>query len=321
MENNEQLINPDRFLSHSGSELETIEQTAKKARERINSHKKASAETKQYLCSLLDQLLEFPFGRFMLQNRGMDGFWSDYMIHHPRVGRKTGKDESGRTLTRLEKVVLDKFPNIIATQERHEIFGKIIQDNMKNGASMASLPCGMMREFLERDFTGIDQIEMIGIDIDQRMLDGGEKLAKEYGVADKVKFTREDAWELPFEDEFSLLASSGLSIYEPSDDKVVDLYRQFYKSLRPDGVLVTSFMNFPPLPGRADQWEVSGLDQEILQIQGDLFVKVIGANFTAYRSKDTVREQLEEAGFSNIQFFFDTYHLFPTVTAEKKVGS
>lgn len=45
---------------------------------------------------------------------------------------------------------------------------------------------------------------------------------------------------------FHLIASNGLNIYEPEDDRVIQLYRGFHDALKPGGVLITSALTPPP---------------------------------------------------------------------------
>ena len=72
----------------------------------------------------------------------------------------------------------------------------------------------------------------------------GQKLAKEYGLSQKVELHQEGAGNLSFKDKFKLLTNHGLNIYEPDNEKVTKLYQQFFQALMPEGILVTSFAKF-----------------------------------------------------------------------------
>src|SRR4051812_39803487 len=39
---------------------------------------------------IVDQMSEFPLGRYILEHRGTNGYWTDYMLTHPIRGRITG---------------------------------------------------------------------------------------------------------------------------------------------------------------------------------------------------------------------------------------
>ncbi len=91
---------------------------------------------------------------------------------------------------------------------------------MEENIVFASLPCGVMRDLLKLDFTGVENFRLVGIDIDYESLELAKKLAKEYGLSEKVEFHQQDAWNMPFQNEFTLLTCHGLHIYEPDDQKV-----------------------------------------------------------------------------------------------------
>jgi SAM-dependent methyltransferase len=266
---------------------------------------------------IVEELSRFPLGSFILQNRGTDGFWTDYMIQHPSQGRLTGVDPQGRPLTEFEKVFLNQFPMVVATQERAVIFGNIIQLYVQEGAVLASLPCGLMRDLLGLNFGGIQNIRLVGLDLDIKSLQAAEKLAADYGLSESVEFHQVNAWQQPFVEEFNLLTSNGLNVYEPDDRKVIDLYRQFYRALKPGGVLVTSCITPPPIVDENSEWDLSQINQEGLLLQQIVFAYILGFNFQGLRSSATTRTQLELAGFQEIQVIGDRARVFPTLVARK----
>jgi hypothetical protein len=69
---------------------------------------------------------------------------------------------------------------------------------------------------------------------------------------------------LPFEDEFTLLISNGLNVYEPDDEKVTELYQQFFKALMLGGILVTSFLTPSPNIDPNYEWDMSQINSEDL---------------------------------------------------------
>ena len=266
---------------------------------------------------LFFELAGFPLGQFLLQNSGLNGYWTDYVMEHQYRGRVTGIDTEGRSLTELEKFILDKNPLFIARQQININSGRVIQNYVQEGAVLASSPCGIMRDLLKLDFSGVENFRLVGIDIDYESLELAKKLAEEYGLSEKVEFYQEDAWKLPFEDEFTLLSSHGLNVYEPDDEKVTELYRQFFQTLRPKGILVTTFLTLPPNVDHNSEWDMSEIDSEDLLLSKIIFFDILDVKFTAFRSSSTTKLQLQNVGFDDIEFVWDNARIFPTVVARK----
>src|SRR5512132_235001 len=135
------------------------------------------------LLDLVDALASFPFGRFLLQNRGWNGFWTDFVMTHPERGRSTGTAPDGRRLTLLERQLLDTFPTVLATQQRSRHFARVIQAHIRDNVRLASCPSGLMRDLLARDYRGRCGVTLIGIDIDEESLAAAARLADAYGLA------------------------------------------------------------------------------------------------------------------------------------------
>jgi hypothetical protein len=72
---------------------------------------------------LLEQLSQFELGRFLLLNKGLNGYWTAYVILH---GPKK------QNLHPLEAWVLHYAPSVRATQERFRIFQKVLQENLRD---------------------------------------------------------------------------------------------------------------------------------------------------------------------------------------------
>lgn len=266
---------------------------------------------------LVDELAGFDFGRFLLQHHGINGYWTHYMLTHPWYGRKTDKNNRGDSFSKLEQFILDRSPIILATQQRFEIFLIENQKAVANDAKLACIPGGLLGELLYLDFTGIDAIELIGVDFDRDALKGASQLAAEHQLDQWVNLLERDAWQLGIEAEFDLLSSNGLNIYEPDDEKVIALYEQFYRSLKPGGKLVTSFLTPPPGLTDSCEWDLGLIDQSDLLFQKLLFGCVLSAKFQCYRSTEQTRSQLKSIGFGQIDFIPDRVGIFPTVVAVK----
>jgi SAM-dependent methyltransferase len=239
------------------------------------------------------------------------------MIQHQYEGRLSGRDPEGRKLTDFEKFLLDKFPLVVATQQRAVHFRTIIQQYLEEGSVLASLPCGLMRDLISLDFSGIRNFKLVGIDLDQRSLALAEKLAADSGLDQRVTFCQADAWEQPFPEQFNLLTSNGLNVYEPNDQRVSKLYQNFYQSLVPGGTLVTSSITPPPDVDPSSDWDISHIDPEALRLQKVLFSDVLQFNFAGLRSASKTEKQLEAVGFDKILTIWDECRIFPTIVACK----
>ena len=96
-------------------------------------------------------------------------------MEHQYRGRVTGINAEGRILTEF-----------LPTQQRYVIFSEVIQNYVRDGIVFASLPCGVMRDLLKLDFTGVENFRLVGIDIDYESWELAKKLAEEYGLSEKV---------------------------------------------------------------------------------------------------------------------------------------
>lgn len=259
---------------------------------------------------LLKQVSRSALGRFMICNRGLNGYWTDYVLLHPR--RK--KIEQIET---LEDFVLNQAPATLATQERFDIFQKVLQKALRSGVVMASVPCGIMSDLLTLDFTGVKDTTLIGSDIDAESIEGALTRARELKFPGKLHLNQADAWKLDLPKRVDVLTSNGLNIYERDDSRVVDLYKSFFSQIKPGGMLVTSFLTPPPTLDPKSEWRFDRIHLEHLQKQKELFVDVLGVAWQAYRSSEKTRSQLTEAGFTDIEILPDRAFIFPTVVAHR----
>lgn len=117
----------------------------------------------------------------MIQNGGINGYWTHYILMHPTHGRVTGKNNRGEIFSNLEKNLLDGFPTTLATQQRFEIFLQQNQASVKNHAKLACIPCGMMGELLYLDYTNVTGFELTGFDLDITTMEQMKKLLENIG--------------------------------------------------------------------------------------------------------------------------------------------
>ena len=143
------------LISHSDAELGF---NLTEHQERLKASKNLVLPLDQEL-SLLEQLNEFELGRFLLMNKGLNGYWTSYIILH---------GPQKQQLHPLEHWMLHNSPAVLATQERFGIFKKHLQQQLKTGMTLASVPCGLMDDLLGLDYSAHYDIKLVGIDLDEK---------------------------------------------------------------------------------------------------------------------------------------------------------
>lgn len=255
--------------------------------------------------NLLEQLSHFELGRFLLSNKGLNGYWTAYIILH-------GPKKQNFHL--LEKWILHHAPSVKATQERFRIFQKVLQKNLRNYTTIASVPCGLMDDLLTLDYSKRYNIRLVGIDLDEKSLEFAKEKSKQLNISE-AEFIQSDAWKIQDREEFDVITSNGLNIYEYDDNKVIDLYKRFYQALKPQRILITSFLTPPPSLSKESSWKnVSPHDALKQKV---IFSDIIGVTWQAFRTENKTCQQLEEAGFKVIEVIYDSQGIFPTVVAKK----
>jgi SAM-dependent methyltransferase len=255
---------------------------------------------------LLEQLSQFELGRFLLKNKGLNGYWTSYIILH-------GPQKAD--LHPLENWLLHDAPAVKATQERFNIFQKLLQSRLKDNLKIASIPCGLMDDLLRLDYSSVKNIQLVGIDLDEKSLELAHANAQNLNV-DHTQFLKRDAWQINLQEEFDIIMSNGLNIYEPNDDRVINLYKQFFSALKPGGVLIVSFLTPPPGLSKESTWK--NVKAEDAQKQKAIFNDIIGVAWQAFRTEAQTCAQLEQAEFQVLEVIYDSQGIFPTVVAQKK---
>jgi SAM-dependent methyltransferase len=262
---------------------------------------------------IIDDLAAFELGRFLLINGGLNGFWTQCMVLWPK--RKLSNPAAILSHP-LEKWLLEEAPTVLATQERFTIFQKLLQESLKDKMVLASIPCGMMDDLLTLDFSECPDVSLVGIDLDKESLDGAKENARYLNRLKQTKFIQADAWDLKIENEFDIITSNGLNIYEENSDNIVLLYKNFYKALKSDGILISSFLTPPPTLSPNSPWEMKTLNSENLRLQKVIF-SLLSVKWQAFQTESKTIEQLKEAGFKDIKIIYDRNKLFPTVVGRK----
>lgn len=272
--------------------------------ERIRSAPSLSIPTEQAL-EWVEDLAGFELGRFLLAHRGLNGYWTAYIIlHAPKRSN----------LTTMEDWLIHKCPVIRATRERFHIFRKHLQALLRDNVSVASIPCGLMDDLLGLDYSVFKGIKLTGIDLDTDSLAAAQENASLHGHTN-VSFLHKDAWALELHGAFDLITSNGLNLYAKSTDKVIALYQSLFDSLKPGGTLVTSFLTPPPTLSEASPWRDVPRDDALKQ--AILLGEIVGAGWQRFYTEAETRAQLESVGFGVEAIEYDAQAMFPTVVCVK----
>lgn len=267
---------------------------------------------------ILQQFSTFPLGRFILERRGANGFWTDYMVSHPTRGKISGLNVEGKPFNSIEDFFLNRCPIVVAHQERFQIFQKLAQNLIKEGAVLASIPCGMMRDLLTLDYSSVSDFKLVGIDIDPESLELARNLALENHVQN-VQLHQQDAWEISFKEELDIIVSSGLNVYEPDPQKLLQLYEHFFRALKPGGSLIISVLTYPPGELVPTSWDLKGISKETLLIDRILHKDILDIKWRNFRSLEDLDKEFLAVGFCKVEVYMDKHRVFPTILATKSL--
>jgi len=267
------------------------------------------------LLKIVEDLCSFPLGKFFLERKGANGFWTDYIINHPN--KKTNINSAGKSFSHTEHFILNKCPLSIATQERFKIFQSNIQKYLKDKMILASIPCGMMRDLLTLDFSNLSTFSIIGVDLDRQSLSLARKLAEEKKLKKHTKLIQVDAWNLTIEYEIDLITSNGLNVYIPDSQQVINLYKKFYSLLKKGGILIIGVLTHPPENAAQSEWIMDDLPFDDVLMEKILFQDILESKWQNFRTSNEIYRDFYDAGFSDIQIIYDKHRIFPTVIATK----
>ncbi|MFJ5379827.1 class I SAM-dependent methyltransferase [Pectobacterium sp. CHL-2024] len=302
---NPSLNSSSRLLSHATSSQESHDERVAAIKNKIiesGDHPGISVEEQ---LALLDAFSHLELGQFLIKHHGLNAYWTHNVIAH----------QPAHYVNPLEEIIYTQLPSVLATRERFGIFQRLLQELLRPDAIMVSVPCGVMADLLLLDYTRHRDVKLIGIDLDKQALEEAYKLASQQGLENNISLVLADAWTIDLAAQADVITSNGLNVYEQDDDKVTELYRVFYSGLKPGGTLITSFMTPPPTLSQDSPW--INTDPKLLALQYVLFSRIIGATWTAFRTHKKTQSQLEQAGFTDIQFINDHMHMYPTVIANK----
>ncbi|NOJ79236.1 MULTISPECIES: class I SAM-dependent methyltransferase [Myxococcus] len=299
-----------QILSHQTSQFNdpvTTSALVQKIEERLKKTERLMLPLDRTL-ELLHQLKEFELGRFLLHNRGLNGYWTSYIFQH-------GFGKSPETA--LESWLLGKSL-LVQARERFHRFKQELGQHVREGVHLASIPSGLMDDLLQLDYRGLQHFQLTGIDVDAQSLDFARRNAQERRLEAHCQFLQRDAWHLDIQDTFDAISSNGLNMYEPDPRRLVSLYRNFHDALKRGGYLLMSFLPPPPAGDPASgAWEAYETAPEDLLIERALFGDIIQANYLNFATEQDTRAQLEEAGLTVERINYSRKGVLPIVVARK----
>jgi hypothetical protein len=302
------LQKTDALLSHAPTQ--NFGDAFARATETILADERSHVQPVEVRLSWLNRLAAFPLGQFLVENKGLNGYWTDYLIrpNHYVHASALSKDEYD---------LLYKIPIVLATRERYNIFKELIQLNLQDKIRIASLPCGYMSDIATLDYAKVSDVLITGMDLDSAALDGAHQNFSDHDLTAYLSLRQVDAWEFDDLNAYHLMVSNGLTIYEPNRERVVNFYTRCYAALKDDGVMVGSFLTPPPSLNKESPWKLELIDEEALKLQGLIFDQVVRPNFTNFMTCDEVANVLGEAGFKEFEIIPDSKFMFPTFVARK----
>lgn len=301
-----------KSLTHTGTDKLTKADIANEfgqIKDRLSANFSSEPAKLTALLNTLDELAEFELGRFLIKHKSISGYWTWYII----LGFKN------TTITSpVEKHLLEKAPIILATQQRFAIFKSLLEQHIQSNSVVCSIPCGMMADLFTLDIPGeIRDVRFVGIDLDTAVFDLAKSLAQQLNVRNRYEFYSKDAWELDIENQFDIVTSNGLNIYEKDDSKVVSLYKGIHRALKNNGRFICSALTPPPVMTTNCEWDMSQVNMDDLATSAMIMKTILNATFSNFRSSELTCAQLQEAGFDNIEIHWDKQKMFPTFLAQK----
>lgn len=272
-------------ITHS-SKWKNLEIASEEYKRRIDSHPSWSQEIKSQYKAIIDEMTKFSLGCHVLLTGGANGIWTDYMISYPWSQKNISSKML--TLSRLEYFIIFESLVVVAQRELFLMAQEEAQRHVKEECRLASVPCGVFRDLITLDFSGIQSYTLIGVDIDDSALEVAKTLAHQLDQPN-VKFIKKNAWEYDGKESLDFINSIGLNVYESNRNRVIDLYRQFHKSLKPGGVLFTGVLTYPPSHEKESCWNINLIPRFHYEMDKILIDDVLELHWKNYRQGDLTK--------------------------------
>jgi len=293
-----------------------LEQAIENLKNRFISKGNYSLISPEGMSLILEDLANFPLGRHIILSGGSNDMWTDYLIS-PQEYLKTGKTIIDLDLSVIERFFLFSSPAVLAQRELHIKLQKTAQHHIEDGKTFASIPCGLMRDLLSLDYSGANNVSLIGIDIDQESIEKIKLLASKMKV-NQVTYIQEDAWNLQYKKTFDFISSIGLNVYEKDNEKVIGLYKNLYDALKPGGVLFTGVLTWPPyFDKEKSDWNMNLIPKYDMYLETIIHRDILNIQWFNFRTIAEARDDFRKAGFKNIKIEQDSRCIFPAIIATK----
>eukprot|EP01120_Amphizonella_sp_Union-15-10_P001646 TRINITY_DN11799_c0_g1_i1.p1 TRINITY_DN11799_c0_g1~~TRINITY_DN11799_c0_g1_i1.p1 ORF type:complete len:324 (+),score=81.08 TRINITY_DN11799_c0_g1_i1:52-972(+) len=255
---------------------------------------------------LLKELTEFELGCFILKNRGFNGHWAAHLYRHYLA--KKAVDHP------LENWLIFKCPAVTSTCERFKIFQEKIKKHAKSGSTLLSIPCGLMDDLLTIDFSHLKDLRLVGADLDKNAIIEAKNNAIQNKKEKITVFIEKNAWKLDEIEEYDIITSNGLNVYVLDENSVKQLWREYHRALKPEGILITSFLSETPFMTKNSSWK--NYEEEDLKLFNAVLTDIVAGKWF-YIKEETIRKQLENVGFTIIEIVYDPQGVWGTIVAKK----
>lgn len=161
-----------------------------------------------------------------------------------------------------------------------------------------------MRDLLSLDYSHITNYKIIGIDIDDESISQAKELSRQLNISSAL-FLKRDAWLLNNENSFDVIVSSGLNFYESDPEKVLDLYRKFFLTLKPGGTLIISVLTYPPDEEKKSDWDLSKISEETIRLDRILHKYILDIKWRHFKTSSEIDQDFKTVGFTDIKVTYD----------------
>ncbi|MFC1484489.1 class I SAM-dependent methyltransferase [Candidatus Neomarinimicrobiota bacterium] len=134
------------------------------------------------------------------------------------------------------------------------------------GCGVGLTPCHIVKRF---------SCKVVGVDINEGMIEKSEQRAKREGVADRVEFKVADAQELPFEDDlFDAVITESVTAFPEDKQRAVNEYVRVTKPGGYVGLNESVWLKVPP-PPELVAWASRDLGANVQPLTSDGWVELL----------------------------------------------
>eukprot|EP00916_Digyalum_oweni_P009467 GHVL01015982.1.p1 GENE.GHVL01015982.1~~GHVL01015982.1.p1 ORF type:complete len:311 (+),score=94.45 GHVL01015982.1:81-1013(+) len=300
--------------SHNATDIPLHQLISNKKKKFNKSYKGVTVEK---IHEIIDEMSTFPFGEFLLQRGGANGYWTDRIVYYPLYENINIKESK----LNIEYFLTYKSPHVLAQRRLHNIIIDECNKVLKDDIFIGSIPCGMMRDMLNLNKN--NKYNLIGIDIDNDVFKYSKELSNKLDI--NVMYHNKDAWNLNMNNYFDIITSVGLTSYVDDDEQRINLYKEFKNALKKDGLLMTGVLTYPPYYNKTDNKSDNNTDtySETLYDSNnmtdyqmeDVIFTVAECVWRNFKHSDELKHNFIQAGFSKVEVISNTD--FPLVIAQK----